>query len=444
MGNILYSCHKTGKKHPKWSYNAVMYELNTRQFTPEGTFNAAAKELPRLAKLGVGVIWMMPIFPIGKERRKGSLGSYYSIADYSAINEEFGTLADFQNFTQQAHDLGMRVIIDWVANHTARDARWTREHPDWYIWDTEKGEIATPFDWSDTAKLDYNNGEMRAEMVRSMRFWLREALIDGFRCDMAMLVPTEFWEHTTAELEQEMALQGRELFMLAEAEGAEFHNSAFDATYAWEMHHTFNKVARGEANCYALGERLAVENSIFLPSDFRMQFTSNHDENSWNGSAITRMRGAAKPFAALTFILSGIPLIYNGQEFGLSRSLEFFDSDPIEWNKLTDTFNESINDLYTELCSLKKSHPALAAGDRGGDIYAVENSEPWRIFAIKRKVEDRVVIGIFNMSSTPADIEFYDTDFSGDYQQIGSTQSASLASNHSYHLASWGFSVYYK
>lgn len=444
MGNLLYRCHKNGKTHPKWSYNAVMYELNVRQFTSNGTFAAAEEHLPRLAELGVDVIWVMPIFPIGRDRRKGTMGSYYSIADYTAVNEEFGVFEDFYNFTKAAHDLGMKVILDWVANHTARDARWTREHPDWYEWDASKGEIATPFDWNDTAKLNYANQDMRAEMVRSMRFWLREASVDGFRCDMAMLVPTDFWEDATAQLETEMALQDRELFMLAEAEGEEFHRTAFDATYAWDLHHIFNNIATGHANCYTLGERLAHENSIFPPSAFRLLFTSNHDENSWNGSALTRMGKAAPAFTALTFMLSGMPLIYNGQEAALSRSLEFFERDPIDWNELKSDSAEQATSLYKSLCTLKHTHPALMAGECGGDIYAIENSEPWRVFAIKRVVEDRVVIALFNFSSSSAEVEFNDKDFYGEYQQIGSSQTANLHSGQNFFLPSWGYFIYYK
>lgn len=444
MGNLLYRCHKNGKTHPKWSYNAVMYELNVRQFTANGTFAAAEEHLPRLAELGVDVIWVMPIFPIGRDRRKGTMGSYYSIADYTAVNEEFGAFEDFCKFTKAAHDLGMKVILDWVANHTARDARWTREHPNWYEWDASKGEIATPFDWNDTAKLNYANQDMRAEMVRSMRFWLREAAVDGFRCDMAMLVPTDFWNDATAQLETEMALQERELFMLAEAEGEEFHRTAFDATYAWELHHIFNSIAVGQANCYTLGERLSHENSIFPPSAFRLLFTSNHDENSWNGSAITRMGKAAPAFTALTFILSGMPLIYNGQEIALSRSLEFFERDPIDWNELGNDSAKQAANLYKSLCALKHTHPALLAGEYGGDIYTIENSEPWRVFAIKRVVDDRVVIALFNFSSSSAEVEFRDKDFCGEYQQVGSSQTANLHPGQNFFLPSWGYFIYYK
>lgn len=443
MGQIIYKVRQECKVHPDWSYRSVIYELNTRQFTPEGTFTAAAEHLPRLAALGVDILWIMPIFPIGRDRRKGSCGSYYSIADYTAVNEEFGSLDDFRQLVNKAHSLGMRVILDWVANHTARDARWTREHPDWYVWNEEKGEIETPFDWSDTAKLDFSNAAMRDEMIRSMRYWLREVKIDGYRCDMAMLVPLDFWDRATAELTLEMKGQQRELFMLAEAEGPEFHN-AFDATYGWELHHIFNSIANGTGNCYTLGERLGLENSTYPYSAFKMLFTSNHDENSWNGSAIHRMGEAAPAFAALSFVLSGMPLIYNGQECSLERSLEFFERDPIDWSKLDSEKGKFATALYKDLCTLKHSHPALGAGEGGGNIWGVSNSEPWRVFAIKRVVDERVVIAIFNFSNTPATIKFYDDDFAGSYNELGREEQAVLHSNTDFYLPAWGYHIYHK
>ncbi|MEG2728643.1 MAG: alpha-amylase family glycosyl hydrolase, partial [Mucinivorans sp.] len=403
MSNLLYRVTCSEKVHPEWSYNAVVYELNTRQFTPQGTLSAATAQLNRLKDLGVDIIWIMPIFPIGKERRKGSLGSYYSIADYTAVNEEFGTIDDFAIFVARAHHLGMHVIMDWVANHTARDARWAKEHPDWYEWDHTLNEIATPFDWDDTAKLDYSNPQMREEMISSMKFWIECAAIDGFRADMAMLVPIDFWEEATKALTKFIQSHGGELFMLAEAEGEEFHRQAFDATYSWELHHIFNNIAHGQANAYTLGDRLAYENNIYCSSAMRLLFTSNHDENSWNGSEWERMGAAAPAFAALTFVLSGMPLIYNGQESALGRRLAFFERDPIEWSELlSGEVAPRMEHYYRDLSTLRHTHPALRSGDRGGDIWTIENSEPWRVFAIKRSKDNHTVIALFNLSDTQA------------------------------------------
>ncbi|MFI3298370.1 MAG: alpha-amylase family glycosyl hydrolase [Rikenellaceae bacterium] len=444
MGKIIYKVNSGCKTHPQWAYNSVIYELNMRQFTPKGTILAATKELERLKALGVDVIWLMPIFPIGNERRKGTLGSYYSIQDYTAVNPEFGTFNQLCKFVNTAHSLDIKVIIDWVANHTSRDAKWTIEHPDWYEFDAAVGEIATPFDWSDTAKLDYNNQEMRTEMINSMKFWVEKAGIDGFRCDMAMLVPLDFWERATRELIQIMP-DGRELFMLAEAEGAEFHR-AFDATYCWEEHHIINRLAKSEVSCFDLGGRLEYENSQYDNDALRMHFTSNHDENSWNGSAIERLGDSAESLAALTFMLSGMPLIYNGQEAGLDHRLEFFEKDSINWKGLRKSQrSKDIEALYTNLCELKHTHPALMAGRNGGDIIGLDNDKPAEIFAIQRKVADnRVVIAIFNFTGNPQEVTIYDEEFRGEFTLFGSDNSVTLSPCEKLYLKSWGFQIYYK
>lgn len=444
MNQVIYKVTDESKRHPSWSYNSVIYELNIRQFSVEGTLAKAGEHLGRLADLGVGIIWLMPIFPIGLLRRKGSLGSYYSISDYRGVNEEFGTLVDLRQFVDLAHSLGLRVILDWVANHTSRDARWVTDHPEWYEWDLALGEISTPFDWSDTAKLDFSNHQMRCEMVDSMIYWLDEADIDGFRCDMAMLVPDDFWQYACDRLGCFMDGQGRELFMLAEAEGGKFHRF-FDATYGWELHHLFNRIARGGADCFALGSLLAVENSEYCYSAFRMLFTSNHDENSWNGSGIERFGDSLGAFAALSFILSGIPLIYGGEEFGLDRRLGFFDRDTIDWSCLDSDRGRRMASLYRSLCLLRRSHPALRGGELGGNIYAIFNSDPGRVFAVRRVLGDRVVVGIFNLSNSGVTVQFGGDCFGGDYFELGvGDVSCSLHCGEDYSFGPWGFSVYYR
>lgn len=433
---LLYPCQKLqGKKHPEWSYNSVIYELNVRQFSAEGTLKAAARELKRLKGMGVDIIWFMPIFPIGQERRKGTLGSYYSIRDYRAVNPEFGTMDEFKDVVAQAHKLGLKVILDWVPNHTSRDAVWTVEHPEWYEKDEATGEIATPFDWTDTAKLDYTNTKMRQAMVDAMKFWLTQTEIDGFRVDMAMLEPIDFWNWCVPQLEKARP----DIFMLAEAEGTEFHERAFDATYAWDMHHLLVKIARGEANADALRERLQWESMHYPMAAFRMQFTSNHDENSWSDTEFTRMGAAAKQMAALTFILPGMPMLYNGQEVASNRKLDFFEKDLVQWNCPND-----FTRLYEELCALRHSNATLHSGDRGGNLWDIDNSEPWRIFSVKRTINNHVVIAIFNFSGTSADVKFYDDDFSGEYKQIGSPLKATLHAGENFYLPPYGFFIYYK
>lgn len=443
MGQLLYRCQPPAcKQHPEWACNAVVYELNVRQFSAEGTFEAVREQLPRLQGLGVDILWLMPIFPIGLERRKGSLGSYYSIRDYEAVNPEFGTFDEFRALVEEVHRLGMRVILDWVPNHTSRDAVWVAEHPEWYKHDPATGEIATPYDWTDTAQLDYDNPAMRRGMTDAMLFWLRETAIDGFRVDMAMLEPIGFWNTCVPELEVFMGSQRRGLFMLAEAEGPEFHSVAFDATYSWEVHHLMVDIAQGKVQGPAavMRERLLQEAEAYPMDALRLRFTSNHDENSWSGSEFQRFGPAARQMAALTYLLPGMPLIYNGQEAGSDRQLAFFDKDCVEWSGL----GGELDLFYREMNGLRHVYPALWGGIGGADLHAVDNLLPDRVFAVKRRLGESVVFGLFNLSGEHADTAFYDEDFNGEYRQMGSTEQARLQSGAHFYLPPWGFFVYYR
>ena len=387
---------KTESAHPEWCYNTVVYEMNVRQYTPEGTFAAAAEHLPRLKELGVDIVWLMPIYPIGVLERKGTLGSYYAISDYCATNPEFGSLEDFDAFLASAHNLGLRVVLDWVANHTSPDAKWIRECPaDWYVRD-ENGKTIVQYDWTDIAKLNYENMDMRAEMEKAMRFWLERG-VDGFRCDMACEVPFDFWQTTIPALRGDYP----ELYMLAEGEHAELHKDSFDASYAWELHHLLNAIARGEKGAAELKEYIAKDAATHPKEAFRLMFTSNHDENSWAGTEFERMGDAVKAMAVLTFTLpNGQPLIYTGQEMGWNKRFEFFEKDHIpawEQNEYT-TF-------YKELIALRHDNPVLSAGERGGAIQYIE-SVPETVFAFERKCEEcnnRVAVYV-NFSAEPTSV----------------------------------------
>ena len=294
--------------HPEWSYRSVVYELNVRQATPDGTFAAAADRLPALKELGVDIVWCMPIYPIGTQGRKGTLGSYYAISDYCDVNPEFGTLDAFLN---RAHELDMKVILDWVANHTSPDSKWAQEHRDWHLRDS-LGNTVVEYDWTDIAKLDYGNCDMRRAMTDAMHFWVDRG-VDGFRCDMAMLVPIDFWQTSFAELKEKRP----DLYLLAEGESAELHDRAFDATYTWELHHLLNDVAQGKKGVAELKAYLAADAEKMPREAMRLMFTSNHDENSWAGTEFERMGDAVRAMAVLCFTLpQGQPLIYTGQEVG--------------------------------------------------------------------------------------------------------------------------------
>ena len=352
--------------------NSVVYEMNVRQYTPEGTFAAAQQQLPRLKDLGVDIVWLMPIYPIGIEGRKGTLGSYYAIKDYCDINPEFGTLADFDSFLAEAHRLGLRVVIDWVANHTSPDAKWVTGSPaQWYERDAE-GNTTFTADWSDTANLNYECQEMCDEMQKSMRFWMERG-IDGFRCDMACEIPLEFWQKAIADLRADYP----GMYMLAEAEEPMVHTlSDFDASYSWELHHMMNSIARGEKNIPELLEYLAKDAERHPADAFRLMFTSNHDENSWAGTEFERMGDAAKVMAVLTFTLpNGQPLIYTGQEIGWNKRFEFFEKDPIPaWEE-----NE-YTDFYKWLIKVRHDNPALAAGDQGGAFEVISTEDSTLVF----------------------------------------------------------------
>jgi glycosidase len=384
-------------RNPEWAKTANIYEVNIRQYTPEGTFVAFQKHLDRLEQMGVEILWFMPIQPIGKERRKGSLGSYYAIADYTAINPEFGTLEDFKALVADAQSRGMRVILDWVANHTAFDHKWIAQHPDWYTRNA-KGQIVSPeADWSDVADLNYENPEMRAAMIADMTYWLTEVGIDGFRCDVAFMVPTAFWND--ARMALDAAKPG--LFMLAEADHIENEllGQAFNADYAWDLHHIMNAVAKGEKNVAAFETYREKLNMAYDRDVMKMAFTTNHDENSWNGTVFERMGDAHKTYFVLAATWSHtIPLIYSGQEAGLNKRLRFFEKDTINWER------QDLLPFYTAMLALKKNNAALWNGNYGGDFELLSINPETNTYAYKRHHHSGEVVVYLNFSNQTANI----------------------------------------
>ena len=349
----------------------------------------------------------MPIHPIGETNRKGTLGSYYAVRDYCGVNPEFGTMADFDRFVSTAHGLGLKVLLDWVANHTARDARWVTERPaDWYERDAA-GEPVVPNGWDDTAKLNYANRAVWQGQIDAMRFWLAEHGVDGFRCDMAMLVPTAFWQEAAAQLREVK----HNLFMLAEAEQADLFDRAFDACYAWEFHHIVNDIAQGRRRVWDLRNYLYADRDRYPRSAMRLMFTSNHDENSWNGSEFRRLGDAAGIMAALTFVLpQSMPLVYTGQEFGYDHSFAFFDRDP-----MVDPRPGRFTELYRLLCLLKHRNRALQAGERGGSFVEIENNAKDCLMTFVREVEGNRVLYVMNLSPYAIHADFNTGVYQGEY-----------------------------
>ncbi|MCD4663832.1 MAG: alpha-amylase, partial [Bacteroidales bacterium] len=351
---------------PDWANNLTIYEVNLRQYSEGGTFKEFEEHLPRLKELGVGILWFMPIQPIGEKNRKGTLGSYYSINDYTKVNPEFGTLEEFKSLVNIIHDLGIMVIIDWVANHTAWDHHWSKDHPEFYTKDGQGNFKAPVKDWEDVIHLDYGNHDLWDEMIQQMEFWLKETDIDGFRCDMAHLVPTLFWNHARHELDKT-----KSVFMLAESENHDLLEYAFDTIYNWKLLHAMNNLAAGKINTKELLEIVLNEVKYLPEGASLLNFTSNHDENSWQGSAIERLHYFLEPLTVLTFLLPGIPLIYNGQEAGNYRRLKFFDKDEIEWKE------DKMSPFYQKLNELRRKH----ATPQIGEIKAIKTDAPENILA---------------------------------------------------------------
>lgn len=420
--------------HPAWSCQAVLYEMNVRQMTPEGTLRAAMARLASLRMLGIDAVWLMPVYPIGEEGRKGSLGSYYSIRDYCAVNPELGTMEDFDAFVAEAHRLGMKVLLDWVANHTARDARWITESPAaWYERDGA-GRPAVPWDWTDTAKLNYGNREVWEAQIDAMSFWVTQHGVDGFRCDMAMLVPIEFWN----EVSQRLRALKPDLFMLAEAEERNlFEGGAFDACYGWRLFHLLEDVARQRVRVTAVRDYLYADRDEYPSWGMRLSFTSNHDENSWSGSEFSRFGAAREIMAAFTFVVPrGLPLIYTGQEYGYDHSFSFFDRDPMP------LFAPNVTtDLYRRLIALRHAHPALAAGDRGGGLCEIRNNAEDCLMILVREVDADRVIAVMNLSPYAIHADYYTGVYAGMYTDAMSGEPYELRGRVEEDMAPWSYRI---
>ena len=381
-----------------WIKNNVVYEVNTRQFNNGGTFKSFMPEIPRIKALGVDVLWFMPVYPIGQLNRKGGLGSYYSIKNYHEINPEFGTMDDFKATVNAAHAQGMKVILDWVGNHTAWDHPWVTEHPDWYVHDST-GKIVTPWDWTDVAQLNFKNPELRKAMIAEMQFWVKECNIDGFRCDVAFLVPRSFWEEARIALEKD-----KPLFMLAEMENNKdidpnppgYMEKAFDAYYGWTLHSASADCAKGKITGREFVNKFTEARALFPAKAMMLSFLSNHDENTWNGTIEEKYADKWQVFSVLNYTLqNSLPLIYNGEEANNTKRLLFFEKDPI-----TSWSDTSRYAWYRTMNRLKHTHPALQNGAWGAkeEVLKVTGGDE-NIYAFRRTGEGQTVTVIVNLSS---------------------------------------------
>jgi len=437
---FLFACNNTARVqssstdtatidgHPAWIEQGNIYEVNIRQYTPEGTFNAFEKHFDRLKNMGVQTLWFMPINPIGKKDRKGTLGSYYAISDYTAVNPEYGTMDDWKTLVKNAHAKGFKVIIDWVPNHTAADHPWVTSHPDFYELDSVTHQPVSPFDWTDVRKLNYKNPQLVDSMIAAMKFWIRESDIDGFRCDVATDVPKEFWSKSIPELKKM-----KNIFMLAESNASWVHEAGFDASYPWDAFTIMKLIAKGERPAYALDSVLWKADSTYPNNAIRMYFTSNHDENSWNKADYQTMPGASHaPFAVLTQTIErSVPLIYSGQEEPFLDSISFFYKDTITFSKF------SRENFYKTLLSLRKNNPALAAN---AAFKKLATNNDAALYAFEREKNGNKVLVILNLSKQAQQLAWKDQPSEKEWNNVFAGNKESVEKGFS--IEPWGYAVY--
>lgn len=439
---------------PEVEENAVIYEVNIRQYSPEGTFNEFTKDIPKLKELGVKIIWVMPIFPISETKRKATggdeskfasempkeeqhkyLGSYYAVSDFKKVNPEFGTIEDFRKMVQTAHENGIYVILDWVPNHTGWDHVWTKEHPEYYT-KNEKGEIIDPINpetgetwgWTDVADLNYDNQDLRKEMANDMLHWIKNENIDGFRCDVASNVPTDFWKETIPVLRKE-----KNIFMLAEAWQPELmKDNLFDMGYNWTSHHLMNDIAKGKKNVSDWDKFIEDDSKKYEANDILMSFVDNHDENSWNGTVQSRLGKAEEALTALSYVAPGMPLIYSGNEYGLNHSLKFFEKDSIPKTKGKEW------DFRAKLGTLKNTNIALNGGKNKASYTRIKTSNDKNVLVFEREKEGKKVIYMANLSSKPVDVS---VSLNGSYKDVLTGETIGLNEKQIYPLKPWQYYI---
>lgn len=452
LGILLFSCkeekqvtnnrdHMYNKfEQADWIHNTIVYEVNVRQYTPEGTINAFAKELPRLKKMGVQTLWFMPLTPIAKKNIKGSLGSPYAAQDYTSVNREFGTIEDFKTLVQQAHSMGMKVIIDWVANHTGWDHHWTKEHPRYYLKDSTTNDFHIASGMDDIIELDYGNPALRKAMIEAMAYWVKQTDIDGFRCDLASWVEVDFWQEAREDLQKI-----KTLFWLGEFDPIDEpeYMTVFDAAYSWKWMHATEDYYKKDLKLSSLDSLLHQYDTVAGGQAIKLWFTTNHDENSWNGTEYEKYGQLALPLAVFSFTWDGIPLIYSGQELPNMKRLQFFEKDTIAWSG-----KYMMESFYQSLANLKTNNPALRTGDSTVQTFLLEpaNSAKSSVLCFLRKKEGHEVLVLLNMSKSYQKFALNDKGkIKGKYNAVfGNKETIDLTNKQEYSLEPYGYQVFEK
>lgn len=420
---------------PEWVHNTNIYEVNVRQYTPEGTFNAFLQELPRLKEMGVKTLWFMPVTPISQKNKKGLLGSYYACSDYTSINPEFGTLDDFKNLVKQAHDQGFKVIIDWVANHTGWDHKWTTEHPEYFQKDSATNDFKIASGMDDIIELDFTKPALRKAMKEAMKFWITECDIDGFRCDLAFWVELDFWKEARKELDAT-----KPLFWLGEFDELDNpeYGEAFDASYTWTWMHRAKDFYQQKLPVDTLYTVLKKYDDLG-DSTMRTWFTTNHDENSWNGTEYEKYGDMAKALAVFSVTWNGIPLLYSGQELPNMKRIKFFDKDTIGWKG-----DNALHDFYKTLLQLKSNSTPLRSGDPAVQTFRIKTNDPQNIFVYLRKHGSKEVLVVLNLSSSSLRFEILDEKITGIFKNAFSGAANDFTVEKNFEMQDWEYLVYEK
>ncbi len=423
-------------KKANWIHNTNVYEVNLRQYSAEGTINAFTKELPRLKEMGVETLWFMPLTPIAQKNMKGTMGSYYACSDYTSVAAEFGTVEDFKNLVKQAHSMGFKVIIDWVANHTGWDHVWTKTHPEYYEKDSATNDFKMASGMDDIIELDFKNPALRKAMIEAMQFWITECDIDGYRCDLAFWVELDFWMEARTALEK-----SKTLFWLAECEPIDHPDfyQAFDACYTWKWMHETQEFYKNKSALNSLTNLLKQYNTVCGNTGIPLWFTTNHDENSWNGTEYEKYGDMAKALAVFSFTWNGMPMIYSGQEMPNNKRLKFFDKDPIEWNG-----KYELQDFYKTLLALKKNNAALRTADSAVVTYVLSTDVPNNIMAYLRKNGNSEVLVLLNLSKEKIRFAVKDTIVTGNYNNVFGNTANDFTTEKYFEMQPWEYLVYEK
>lgn len=419
-----------------WANTTTIYEVNVRQYTEAGTLLAFMGELPRLKEMGVQTLWFMPLTPIAQKNKKGSLGSYYACSDYTSINPEFGKLEDLRQLVKQAHDMGMKVILDWVANHTGWDHVWTMQYPEYYLIDPDTQDFCRASGMDDIIELDFSKPALRKAMKDAMQFWIDECDIDGFRCDLAFWVEIDFWKEARKELD---AI--KPLFWLGEFDELDNpeYGEAFDVSYTWTWMHKAKDFYEKKLPIDSLLTVLKKYDDLG-DSTMRAWFTTNHDENSWNGTEYEKYGDMAQALAVFSCTWNGIPLLYSGQELPNKKRIKFFDKDFIAW-----TGTNALHDFYRSLLSLRSTNPALRSGDPAVQTFRIKTSDPENVFSFLRKKDEKEILVVLNLSANDdLHLDIIDPMLTGTYKNIFSGAMKDLSREKSFEMQGWEYLVYEK